>query len=110
MDFVITKNKTTMKKQPRLFTDRYLKIVLTVIACNLTLLTLKDWVLPLRAADDVATALPCARQEEILPIRLQEVDPLAFRNIFEALPVEVRTNGTYDAIPVHVVNKVTLSD
>ena len=91
-------------------TDRYLRVVLTIIAFHLTLLTLKDWVLPLHAARSEERAGPCVRGEEVLAVRIQEVAPLAFLNVLEALPVEVRTQSSFDAIPVRVTNKVAIEN
>ena len=92
-----------MKKMS--FYLKYLSVVLTVIACNLTLMTLKDWFSPLQAAP------PCVQaQREVLRVSLEEVEPMAFRNIYDALPVVVRTNNHLDPIPVRVTNRVAIED
>lgn len=88
----------------RFSTTGYLSVVLTVIACNLTLSNLKEWLFPLRAAP------PCVRSQEITPVRIQEVDPFAYRNVLEAVPVVIRPGGSFDALPVEVTNEVKIAD
>ena len=85
---------------------KYLSVVLTVIACNLTFTTLKDWFSPLQAA-----STPCVQaQREVLRVRLEEVEPMAFRNIYDALPITVRAENQLDPIPVRVTNRVAIED
>jgi hypothetical protein len=97
--------------------DIYLKVILTIIAINLTLIVLRDIkVIPEAKASEAV--VPNPEQESVLKVNIVDcehpidvnLEQLHGSTIYNHIPVQLKDVDTYDKVPVEVKSWSTRDD